>query len=116
MIQEILDQFNDIIVETEFLNVTKIRDLIHYKSKIQFIDGSNLRISEKWHDQKLIQYSYYWLDDENNLIIGWDNAPHHPQVATYPHHKHVQQQTEVHDSYERDLTTILEFIRQKISD
>jgi len=57
MIQEILEQFNDIMVETEFLNVTKIRDLVHYKCKVQLIDGSNLRISEKWLEQQLLQYS-----------------------------------------------------------
>ena len=113
--QEVLEQFNDIIVETEFLNVTKIRDLIHNKCKVQLIDGSNLRISEEWLEQQLIQYSYYWLDDENKLIIGWDNAPHHTQIATYPHHKHIQQQKEVHESFEHDLKTILEFIRQKIA-
>ncbi len=114
MMQEILEQFNDIIVETEFLNLAQIRDLVHYKCKVQLIDGSNLRISEKWQEQQLIQYSYYWLDDENNLIIGWDNVPHHTQITTYPHHQHVQQQTEVYDSFERDLKTILEFIKQKI--
>ena len=116
MIQEILEQFNDIIVETEFLNVTKIRDLVHYKCKVYLIDGSNLRISEKWDELQLLQYSYYWLDDENNLIIGWDNAPHHTQLATYPHHKHIRQQIEVHDSLENDLKAILGFIRQKIFD
>mgnify|MGYP001286284607 CR=1 FL=1 len=114
MIQEILEKFNDIVVETEFLNVTKIRDLIHYKCKVQLIDGSNLRISEKWHEHQLVQYSYYWLDDENSLIIGWDNAPHYNQISVYPHHKRIQHQTDVHDSFERDLKTILEFIRQKI--
>ena len=23
------------------------------------------------------------------LIIRWDNAPHHKQIQTYPHHKHL---------------------------
>ena len=32
MIQETLGQFQEIIVETEFLNVREIRNLIHYKS------------------------------------------------------------------------------------
>jgi len=114
MIQEVLEKFDNIIVDTEFLNVTKIRDLVHYKCKVQLIDGSNLRISEKWHKDQLVQYSYYWLDDENNLIIGWDNAPHHSQIETHPHHKHMQRQTEVHESYECDLNTILEFIAQMI--
>jgi len=116
MIQKILEQFNEIIVETEFLAVKQIRDLTHYKCKIQLIDGSNIRIAEKWRDHQLIQYSYYWLDDENNLLIGWDNAPHHTQIATYPHHKHIQQQTEVYDSFEHDLNAVLEFIRRKIAD
>ncbi len=42
MMQEILEQFNDIIVEIEFFNLTQIRDLVHYKCKVQLIDGSNL--------------------------------------------------------------------------
>lgn len=47
MIQEIFEQFKDIIVETEFLNLAKIRDLVHYKGKVNLIDGSNVRVSEK---------------------------------------------------------------------
>lgn len=115
MIHETLHQFNDIIAETEFLSIREIRDLTHYKCKIQLIDGSNLRISEKWHEQLLIQYSYYWLDDENELIIGWDNAPHHQDISTYPHHKHIGQQTKVHASYENCLKDVLDFIKQRIS-
>jgi len=114
MIHEILKQFEDIIAEKEFLNIKEIRGLIHYKGKIQLIDGSNLRISEKWSGQQLIHYSYYWLDEENNLIIGWDNAPHHSQISTYPHHKHFQQQIKVFASIENDLKSVMELIKQQI--
>lgn len=115
MIHEILRQFNEIIAETEFLNVREIRGLRYYKCKIQLIDGSNLRISEKWTEQQVSQYSYYWLDDENKLIIGWDNAPHHSEISTYPHHKHIQHQTRVYISNENSLKVVLEFIKQRIS-
>jgi len=114
MIHEILKQFEDIIAEKEFLNIIEIREFVHYKSKIQLIDGSNLRISEKWYGQQLIQYSYYWLDEENNLIIGWDNAPHHPQISTCPHHKHIQQQIKVYASNENNLNSVMEFIKRQI--
>ena len=57
MIHEILRQFDEIISEKEFLTIREIKGLTHYKCKIQLIDGSNLRISEKWDEQKLILYS-----------------------------------------------------------
>jgi len=79
------------------------------------MDGSNLRISEKREKDQLLQYSYYWLDEKNKLLIGWDNAPHHKEISTFPHHKHKQQQTEVCDSNENNLKTVLNFIKRRIS-
>jgi hypothetical protein len=23
------------------------------------------------------------------MIVRWDNAPHHPEIQSFPHHKHV---------------------------
>ena len=48
-----------------------------------------LRIWEKKLDDSLQRYSYYWIDELDNQIIGWDNAPHHPDIETFPDHKHV---------------------------
>lgn len=55
-------------------------------------DGSNLRVTEQWAGSTLKRYSYYWLTATNELKIGWDNAPHHVRLATFPHHKHVGRQ------------------------
>jgi hypothetical protein len=33
------------------------------------------------------KYSYTILKD-GKRVIGWDNAPHHQQVKTHPHHFH----------------------------
>lgn len=57
--------------------------------KLRLIDGSSLRIWEKILENSLQRYSYYWLDELDNQIIGWDNAPHHPDIETFPDHKHV---------------------------
>ena len=47
---------------------------------------------EEWAE-KVNFYDGYknsvWLDEENKLIIGWDNAPHHTELKTFPDHKHV---------------------------
>lgn len=47
-------------------------------------DGTNLRLTEQWDGDRLERYSYYWLTDVNELKIGWDNAPHHTRLETFP--------------------------------
>jgi len=35
-----------------------------------------------------IHYAYSYL--QNNLVVfRYDNAPHHSEIATHPHHKHI---------------------------
>ena len=29
------------------------------------------------------------MDERNNLISRWDNAPHHKELRTFPHHIHL---------------------------
>ena len=29
------------------------------------------------------------MDERNNLISRWDNAPHHKELGTFPHHVHL---------------------------
>lgn len=48
---------------------------------------------ERFHidegDVVVTKYSYHWQNSEGMLFKRWDNARHHPEVATYPHHLHV---------------------------
>jgi len=78
---------------------------------LYLLDGNNLRITEQWQGQQLLRYSYYWLTDQNQLIVGWDNAPHHRHVTTHPHHKHIGQQTNIQSSPENNLEDVLQYIR-----
>ncbi len=34
------------------------------------------------------KYSFQWQDVAGNLRFRWDNAPHHPEIETHPHHLH----------------------------
>ena len=36
----------------------------------------------------VIRYRYHLMDNDNNPVIRWDNAPHHPDISTFPHHVH----------------------------
>lgn len=85
-----------------------------FKLKIELADGSNLRLNESYRADALEKYAYYWLDAQNKLIIGWDNAPHHTRLSTHPHHKHVAAQANVQPSTETDLEAVLNIIRDTL--
>jgi hypothetical protein len=70
-------------------------------------DGTNLRVTEYWHGEALRRYSYYWLTPDNELKIGWDNAPHHTHLETHPHHKHVGGQENLLASHETRLKDVM---------
>jgi hypothetical protein len=74
-------------------------------------DGTNLRLTEQWEGEVLQRYSYYWLTTANELKIGWDNAPHHTHLDTFPHHKHVSRQDNLQPSTETHLDDVMAFIR-----
>lgn len=35
-----------------------------------------------------VKYRYQYMDASQTMIFRYDNAPHHQQVTTFPHHKH----------------------------
>lgn len=81
-----------------------------WKGILYLDDGTNLRVAEEWQEGRLVRYSYYWLSPENALIVGWDNAPHHPQIASYPHHKHVRSPAHREPATEQSLEEVLDYI------
>ncbi|MEI6285017.1 MAG: DUF6516 family protein [Bacillota bacterium] len=34
------------------------------------------------------KYSYHWQSPAGEIRKRWDNAPHHREIETYPHHLH----------------------------
>lgn len=62
------------------------------EGEIYFIDDSVLyfiefvNVKEKTEKYK---YSYHYQDKDGKLIFRYDMAPHHREIETFPHHKHV---------------------------
>jgi len=47
------------------------------------------------------------------MILRWDNAPYHPNIITYPHHKH--KESGVSPSHEITLEEVITFIENEIT-
>ena len=63
------------------------------EGEITFIDDSRLAFFEFLQrlgaTGKREKYRYHFMDANARLIFRYDDAPHHPALATYPHHKHL---------------------------
>jgi hypothetical protein len=103
---------SDIIVEIELLAAPN-PNLIRLRADL--INSDKLHISEAWDEESLIRYAYYWLKPNDELRIGWDNAPHHPEVSTHPHHTHVGTQENIQTSNETNLADILKLIKERLA-
>jgi len=62
------------------------------RCRVFFWDGSYLDLYEVVSTELgypvRVSYAYTYLREEQR-VFRYDNAPHHPEVITYPHHKHI---------------------------
>ncbi|MEW5766252.1 MAG: DUF6516 family protein [bacterium] len=54
-------------------------------TQLDFMEVKNTDVSAK------IKYRYHYMTSQQALIFRYDNAPHHRQLKTFPHHKHLPQ-------------------------
>jgi hypothetical protein len=112
--QKSLEKFENIIASIEFVSYYEDKEYEVYKCKLILQDSSNLRILERYKNNKLVNYSYYWLTSSNKLKIGWDRAPHHPHLKTFPYHKHLAGKKKPIEADERNLADVLAFIAKQL--
>ena len=100
-------------VKSHSINDFRKSDNVFYINlKIHFINNSELHVRE-YVDVEHRKYSFHWQSSNGDLIIRWDNAPHFPDLITFPHHKHLAS-GDVTESYNISLEEILEFIKDEI--
>jgi Family of unknown function (DUF6516) len=91
----------------------KSETVFYLNIKIHFVNNSELHVRE-YIDTEHRKYSFHWQSSNGDLIIRWDNAPHFPDLITFPHHKQLAS-GEVTESYDISFEEILGFIKAQIS-
>lgn len=79
-------------------------------------DGSKLYVAEEYGllNYRLdISHYFYALSDHNGkIILSFDNVPHYPELATFPHHKHLYPKSKHNPiGFSGDLKDALEEIK-----
>ncbi len=68
--------------------------------RFRFINGCLLEINESITHQDRLQhlsYRYHFQNESSELIFRYDNAPHFPDLPTFPNHKHLPNGVEAFD-------------------
>ena len=61
-----------------------------------------------------VSYAYTYLRAAQ-LVFRYDSAPHHPEIVTFPHHKHVGPQDRVTPADQPSLSQVLAEIASWLS-
>lgn len=71
-------------------------------SRLEFIEVIDAEMNAK------IKYRYHYMNRQNGLIFRYDNANHHPEIPSFPHHKHLLNHIE--ESKEPSIADVLDEI------
>jgi len=79
-------------------------EILVYRFRVSLCDGGLVEMSERVvlkKDETLetTTYSFHWQNSDNKLVKRWDNAPHHPEIQTYPNHVHIEKEDNVSPSF-----------------
>lgn len=97
----------EIIKSYEIQDYKQGNNFYYIKMQAKLVNNTILFIREYVSEEEY-NYSYHWQAEDAQLIIRWDNAPHHKQIKTFPHHKHIA--GNVLPSYEIGIREVLAHI------
>lgn len=106
-----LAEFSDLVISSQMIGGTPADP---NKLRLTFKDESFLDI---WLSEDN-DYAYHWEHRrQSGKIYRWDNAPHHPEVSTFPKHFHDGDEitmtgSELSSDSQSDLRDVLKFIQQ----
>lgn len=107
-------EFSDIVIGYTVTEYRRYGSAMSFTAKVEFIDGSLLFIKDYLFIDGKRKYSYHWQDKSGRLLSRWDNAPHHKEIISYPHHRHLKND-EVTASTERNLPEVFLIVREALT-
>lgn len=92
-------------------------DLGLIRADLHFADGSLLHFRELVDVEQSparLMYSYHYQKGDASLVFRYDDTRHHPELPTFPHHKHEGPEERAVSSGPPDLASVLLEIEARI--
>jgi len=87
----------------------------YIRGTLSIVGGFELHLAEYVVTEPQVnrlKYRYHLQASDNRLLARWDNAPHHPEITSHPHHLHTDKgvkESPVMD-VEQVLTAVMDFL------
>lgn len=99
MIQQFVEDIEKTIASSSIVISSNIQkylgpalETVYIKGHLVIIDSSILEISifavQFPKTVSIDKYRLHYMDRYGRMLFRYDNAPHHPEIDTHPHHKH----------------------------
>ena len=120
MIDNYFSQFNKIIQQTDFIisseiGMRKVNAFLGIIKGQVILQSGILDILEviRIKEERVLKkkYKYHFRKTDDALIFRYDNVPHHRDIETFPHHKHLADGSVI-ASQEPDLLQVLLEIKE----
>ena len=113
-----LDEIMQLLKKVFEAKLRKVTILSHYKTdkreylKIKvLINHAEIEIREPLIQNNIVYYSYSVRI--GNKIEWWNNRPHHKDIETFPHHRHVNGR--ILALYNHSLESFLNYVKQIVN-
>lgn len=97
---EAREEIIDLEIIRHSIRETEFETILIYRYKLLLDDKSIIELTERLIEKNKqlnrTKYSYHWQTEQGSLIKRWDNAPHHPEITTTPHHLHTNKEVMAH--------------------
>ncbi|MFD2573868.1 DUF6516 family protein [Spirosoma soli] len=117
-VSKVLDLLaNDPLVsQYEVLHYEHTPAKFQVKLRVTFTDQSVLFTNDYLSPAKR-KYAFQWQRIDSTWLIRWDNAPHFPKLASFPHHKHDYRSGSelVTASHDITLAEVLNYIQNQLT-
>ncbi|MFM6170696.1 MAG: DUF6516 family protein [Nodosilinea sp.] len=109
-----------VVQEWQIVNEMALSDRGHFRGRLILANGDFVEASEFFYIRndgiEQQRYRYQWMDaQQQQLKKRWDNAPHFPDVETFPHHVHVNQEDNVLPSQMFGIPGLITLLEQELS-
>lgn len=102
MIETYLQQIDELLSTCPFVSEvqilrrsirdTELEKVLNYRYRVMLADGGFVEMTERVLEVRssleVTKYRHHWQASTGKLIKRWDNAPHHPEIDTFPDHLH----------------------------
>ena len=104
--------------QVDIIQIETGHRVAQYRIRIVFATGGLLQCVERKRelDDGLVteKYSFHWQNAEGKLIRHWDNAPHHPEISSFPHHRHETDEANVQPHEAVEIFEVLKIIGEAL--